>query len=71
MDRLICHPGGAKVLAALESSLDLGTGALDLERDVLRAHGNMSAPTVLFVLDAAIRAGITGRMMATAMGPGF
>ena len=71
VDRLICHPGGAKVIAALESALDLGQGALDLEREVLRAHGNMSAPTVLFVLDAARRAGRTGRMMATALGPGF
>ena len=71
VDRLICHPGGAKVIQALESSLDLGQGALDLERDILRAHGNMSAPTVLFVLDAARRAGLRGRMMATALGPGF
>ncbi|UWQ20331.1 type III polyketide synthase [Jannaschia sp. W003] len=71
VDRLICHPGGAKVIQALESSLELGQGALDIEREVLRAHGNMSAPTVLFVLDAAIRAGRTGRMMTAALGPGF
>ena len=71
VDRMICHPGGAKVIQALESSLDLGQGALDLEREVLRAHGNMSAPTVLFVLDAARKTGLRGRMMATALGPGF
>ena len=71
VDRLIAHPGGAKVIAALESSLELDPGALDLEREVLRDHGNMSAPTVLFVLDAARRDGRRGRMMATALGPGF
>ena len=70
-DRMLCHPGGAKVIEALEASLELGQGALDLEREVLRAHGNMSAPTVLFVLDAARRAGRTGRMLLCALGPGF
>ncbi len=70
-DRMLCHPGGAKVITALESALDLGQGALDLEREVLREHGNMSAPTVLFVLDAARREGRTGSMLMTAMGPGF
>ncbi|CUH26053.1 Alpha-pyrone synthesis polyketide synthase-like Pks11 [Jannaschia seosinensis] len=70
-DRLLCHPGGAKVLTALEASLELGQGALDLERDVLREHGNMSAPTVLFVLDAARRGGHTGRFLLSALGPGF
>ncbi len=70
-DRMLCHPGGAKVITALEAALELGQGALDLERSVLRDHGNMSAPTVLFVLDAARRAGRTGRMLLCALGPGF
>lgn len=70
-DGLICHPGGAKVITALEGALDLPDGTLDLERDVLRDHGNMSAPTVLFVLEAARKAGRTGRFLLTALGPGF
>ncbi len=70
-DGMICHPGGAKVITALESALDLGDGTLDIERDVLRDHGNMSAPTVLFVLDAARRAGRTGHHLLCALGPGF
>lgn len=70
-DRMLCHPGGAKVITALEAALELGQGTLDLEREVLRDHGNMSAPTVLFVLDAARRAGRTGRMLMCALGPGF
>jgi len=49
----------------------VGQGALDHEREVLRAHGNMSAPTLLFVLDLARRAGLPDRSVATALGPGF
>jgi alkylresorcinol/alkylpyrone synthase len=71
VDRFICHPGGVKVIEALESSLDLGQGALDHEREVLAEHGNMSAPTVLFVLDRARRAGLLKRSVVTALGPGF
>jgi alkylresorcinol/alkylpyrone synthase len=71
VDRFVCHPGGIKVIEALESSLDLGQGALDHEREVLAAHGNMSAPTVLYVLDRARRAGLPKRSVVTALGPGF
>jgi alkylresorcinol/alkylpyrone synthase len=71
VDRFICHPGGAKVLEALESALDLGQGALDVEREVLARHGNMSAPTVLFILDRVRRAGLPPRSVVAAMGPGF
>jgi alkylresorcinol/alkylpyrone synthase len=71
VDRFICHPGGTKVVEALERALDLGQGALDLEREVLADHGNMSAPTVLFVLDRARRRGLPKRSVVTALGPGF
>ncbi|MZR11491.1 type III polyketide synthase [Maritimibacter sp. DP07] len=71
IDRYVCHPGGAKVLEAIESALDLGSESLDAERDVLRAAGNMSAPTVLFVMKAALENGASGQMMACALGPGF
>lgn len=71
IDRFICHPGGAKVIDALESALGLGQGALNDEREVLAQYGNMSSPTVLFVLDRAIRAGLPDRSAMIAMGPGF
>ncbi|HVI32948.1 type III polyketide synthase [Phenylobacterium sp.] len=71
VDRFVCHPGGTKVVEALESALDLGQGALDHEREVLADHGNMSAPTVLYVLDRARRAGLPRRSVMTALGPGF
>ncbi|HZB93146.1 MAG TPA: 3-oxoacyl-[acyl-carrier-protein] synthase III C-terminal domain-containing protein [Stellaceae bacterium] len=71
IDRFICHPGGAKVLSALEEVFRLPDGALVEARAVLRDYGNMSAVTVLFVLDRVLRAGASGRMLLTALGPGF
>ena len=71
VDRFICHPGGMKVIDALESSLTLEVGSLDHERAVLRDHGNMSAPTVLHVLDRARRAGLPPCSVVLALGPGF
>lgn len=71
VDRFICHPGGMKVIEALEASLSIGQGRLDLERDVLADHGNMSAPTALFVLDRARRQGLPNTAVVTALGPGF
>lgn len=69
--RFICHPGGMKVLAAMESALSVAPGTLDHERAVLAQYGNMSSPTVLFVLERAIRAGLPERAAMIAMGPGF
>ena len=69
--RFVCHPGGTKVVEAIETALSLGQGALDLEREVLADHGNMSAPTVLFVLDRARRQGLASPSVVTALGPGF
>lgn len=69
--RLVCHPGGARVVEAIESALALGQGSLDHERDVLRRYGNMSSPTVLFVLDRVLGSGLRGKMMLAALGPGF
>jgi alkylresorcinol/alkylpyrone synthase len=69
--RFICHPGGAKVIEAIEASLLLQNGTLDHERAVLSQYGNMSAPTALFVLEQAIRAGLPERSIIMALGPGF
>jgi alkylresorcinol/alkylpyrone synthase len=69
--RYVCHPGGAKVLGAIEAALALGDGTLALEREVLRDFGNMSAPSVLFVLERALAKGFTGTAVISALGPGF
>lgn len=71
IDRFACHPGGAKVIDALETALSLGQGSLNHERDVLADYGNMSSPTALFVLDRLISAGLPRRTLLTALGPGF
>ena len=69
--RYICHPGGPKIITALEQVLQLAQGTLDHEREVLAHYGNMSAPTVLFVLERMLREGLPDLSLLTAMGPGF
>ena len=71
VDRFICHPGGAKVVDAMETALMLNQGSLDHEREVLRCHGNMSAPTALFVLDRVRAQELPPLSVLTALGPGF
>ncbi|HEX6117814.1 MAG TPA: 3-oxoacyl-[acyl-carrier-protein] synthase III C-terminal domain-containing protein [Dongiaceae bacterium] len=67
----VCHPGGVKVLDALEQAFDLSPGAMVDAREVLRAFGNMSAVTVLFVLQRMMQRGLVGRHLMSALGPGF
>ena len=71
IDRLCSHPGGMKVIDAIESALHLPQGELNLEREVLNDYGNMSAPTVMFVLERLLERGLPDRTMMTAFGPGF
>ncbi len=71
IDRVVCHPGGTKVLQAIEAALTLPAGTLDHERGVIRDFGNMSSPTVLFVLERVIRAGLPPKTLLAALGPGF
>ncbi|CCE06353.1 putative Type III polyketide synthase; chalcone synthase [Bradyrhizobium sp. STM 3843] len=71
VDRFVCHPGGSKVITALERALSLDQGTLDHERDIIADYGNMSAPTVLFVLERARARGLPQRSVLTALGPGF
>ena len=71
IDEFVCHPGGAKVLDALEEAFGLGRGSLAASRAVLRDYGNMSAVTVLFVLRRILDADRKGRWLLSALGPGF
>jgi len=71
IDHFVCHPGGAKVITALEEAFDLREGTLDAARSVLRDYGNMSAVTVMFVLERMLQNGARGRLLMTALGPGF
>ena len=71
IDHWVLHPGGAKVLASLQDCLGLAEEELLPARRVLRDYGNMSAPTVLFVLQEILMAGAAGRFFCLAFGPGF
>ena len=63
-----CHPGGGRVVESLET---LFAQALDETREVLRTGGNMSSPTVLFVLERTLAKKPGGPVLVTALGPGF
>jgi alkylresorcinol/alkylpyrone synthase len=70
----VAHPGGPKVLEAMQRGLDLPDGALQLTWDSLAAVGNLSSASVLQVLRATMRErdpdpGSAGLLLA--MGPGF
>ncbi len=65
------HPGGPRVLSAVELSLGLPRGATDVSRAVLSEHGNMSSPTVLFVLQRLRAAGAPRPALALSFGPGL
>ncbi len=68
----VSHPGGVKVLDALEEICGMEPGGMTIARDVLRNYGNMSSPTVLFILRDALAAGpAAGKLLLSAMGPGF
>lgn len=69
--RHACHPGGAKVLDALEEVYGLQAGDLVFARDILRRYGNMSAATAMFVLAETMGEGVPGNWLMSAMGPGF
>jgi len=71
ISRFCCHPGGVKVIDAIESALKLNQGELNLEREVLRDFGNMSAPTVMFILERLLEQGLPDKVLMTAFGPGF
>ena len=70
IDAFVCHPGGAKVITALEEAFGVPEGTLDSARTVLREYGNMSAATVMFVLERML-ARRQHRYLMTALGPGF
>lgn len=69
---VLVHPGGTKVLDAVQQAMGWEPSRLHWSREVMRRHGNVSSVTVLLVLGEflASRPG-AGRGLLTAMGPGF
>ncbi len=74
IQHMVTHPGGMKVIEAYEEALGLPAERMTHARTVLRDYGNMSSPTVLFVLNRLLAS--DGRRtgnhaIVTALGPGF
>ena len=68
-DQVISHGGGRDVLEAIEKVLPFG---LVESREVLRGHGNMSSPSVLFALEQRLNSGRDDRRLwLSAFGAGF
>jgi alkylresorcinol/alkylpyrone synthase len=65
------HPGGPRILTAVEAALELPPDALAASRGVLAEHGNMSSATILFVLERLRAADAQGPCVALAFGPGL
>ncbi|MGD9507377.1 MAG: type III polyketide synthase [Geminicoccaceae bacterium] len=66
------HPGGRSILDATQEGLKLADAALADSRAVLRAYGNMSSPSVMFVLARILsQSHPMRRGCAVAFGPGL
>lgn len=65
------HPGGPKIVSAVEESLELPREALAASRGVLADYGNMSSPTVLFVIDRLRKQNAPRPCVALGFGPGL
>jgi predicted naringenin-chalcone synthase len=65
------HPGGPRILGAVEEALSLRPEALAESYGVLAELGNMSSPTLLFILDRMMRAGAPRPCVALGFGPGL
>ncbi len=68
---LICHPGSSKVISAIEACFGVSEGGMQLARQVLRDHGNMSGATILFILREHFARGLRAPALMSAVGPGF
>ena len=65
------HPGGPRILSAVEESLNLSREAAAPSRAVFAEHGNMSSPTILFILDRLRRQNAKRPCVALGFGPGL
>jgi predicted naringenin-chalcone synthase len=65
------HPGGPRILSAVGEALGLDRSLVDVSHRVLAECGNMSSPTVLFILDRLMRSGAARPCVSLAFGPGL
>jgi len=65
------HPGGPRILEAVAEALNLTPSHTAVAREIFAEHGNMSSPTVLFILDRLRRRGAARPCVALGFGPGL
>lgn len=66
------HPGGKDILFATQKALALPDGILSPSFNVLKNYGNMSSPTILFVIKQIMEKATSGeRIFGAAFGPGL
>ena len=65
------HPGGPRILESVAAALDLPTSATAVSAEILAERGNMSSPSVLFVLDRLQQASAPRPSVMLAFGPGL
>lgn len=65
------HPGGPRVLDAVQRSLGLDSDAMNASRNILSNCGNMSSPTVLFILEQLLTIEKPFPCVVLAFGPGL
>lgn len=65
------HPGGTRILSAVETALNLPDQALAVPRAVLGDHGNMSSATMLFILDRFLASSQPKPWLMLGFGPGL
>jgi predicted naringenin-chalcone synthase len=65
------HPGGPRILRSVEEALDLQPASTAAAREVFAQHGNMSSPTVLFIVDRLQERRAPRPCVALGFGPGL
>jgi predicted naringenin-chalcone synthase len=65
------HPGGPRILGAVEEALELRPEQTAAARAVFAEYGNMSSPTVLFILERLRRENASRPCLALGFGPGL
>ena len=71
VDAVAAHPGGPRIIDAIERALNLDPDALATSRSVFARNGNASSAGIFFVLEEMQRVGTVGRVLAIAFGPGL
>ncbi|MEM7297545.1 MAG: type III polyketide synthase [Bacteroidota bacterium] len=75
IDYFAIHPGGKRIVEVIEEQLAIPKEQNSFSREILRTHGNMSSPTVLFVMksivDSLTKSDDQKHILSFAFGPGL